>query len=48
MFVAYLFSQQHDLMALMPSQFSFAAPIFAFGLVAFGFLAMAPVIIAVR
>jgi K(+)-stimulated pyrophosphate-energized sodium pump len=47
MFVAYLFSQQHDLMALMPSQFSFAAPIFAFGLVAFGFLAMAPVIIAV-
>jgi K(+)-stimulated pyrophosphate-energized sodium pump len=34
-------------MALMPSQFSFAAPIFAFGLVAFGFLAMAPVIIAV-
>ena len=47
MFAAYLLSQQHDLMALMPSQFSFAAPIFAFGLVAFGFLAMAPVIIAV-
>jgi K(+)-stimulated pyrophosphate-energized sodium pump len=34
-------------MALMPAKFSFAAPIFAFGLVAFGFLAMAPVIIAV-
>ena len=47
MFVAYLLSQRHDLMALMPSEFSFAAPIFAFGLVAFGFLAMAPVIIAV-
>jgi K(+)-stimulated pyrophosphate-energized sodium pump len=47
MFVAYLLSQQNELMALMPPQFSFAAPIFAFGLVAFGFLAMAPVIIAV-
>ena len=47
MFVAYLFSQQADLLALMPATFSFAAPIFAFGLVAFGFLAMAPVIIAV-
>ena len=47
MFVAYLFSQQADVLALMPSKFSFAAPIFAFGLVAFGFLAMAPVIIAV-
>jgi K(+)-stimulated pyrophosphate-energized sodium pump len=47
MFAAYLFSQQADMMALMPSEFSFAAPIFAFGLVAFGFLAMAPVIIAV-
>ena len=47
MFVAYLFSKQPDLAALMPAQFSFAAPIFAFGLVAFGFLAMAPVIIAV-
>ncbi len=47
MFVAYLFSQNADLLALMPSQFTFAAPIFAFGLVAFGFLAMAPVTIAV-
>jgi len=47
MFVAYLFSQNTDLLALMPPQFTFAAPIFAFGLVAFGFLAMAPVTIAV-
>ncbi len=47
MFIAYLFSQNADLLALMPPQFQFAAPIFAFGLVAFGFLAMAPVIIAV-
>jgi K(+)-stimulated pyrophosphate-energized sodium pump len=47
MFVSYLFSQQPDFMALMPEQFKFAAPIFAFGLVAFGFLAMAPVTIAV-
>ncbi len=47
MFAAYLFSQQVDFMALMPEQFKFAAPIFAFGLVAFGFLAMAPVTIAV-
>ena len=47
MFAAYLFSQQADFMALMPEQFRFAAPIFAFGLVAFGFLAMAPVTIAV-
>jgi K(+)-stimulated pyrophosphate-energized sodium pump len=47
MFGAYLFSQQPDLLALMSFKVSFAAPIFAFGLVAFGFLAMAPVIIAV-
>jgi K(+)-stimulated pyrophosphate-energized sodium pump len=33
--------------ALMPAQFTFAAPIFAFGLVAFGFLGMGPVTIAV-
>ena len=31
----------------MPAQFTFAAPIFAFGLVAFGFLGMGPVTIAV-
>jgi K(+)-stimulated pyrophosphate-energized sodium pump len=47
MFAAYGFSQNPALLALMPAQFTFAAPIFAFGLVAFGFLAMAPVIIAV-
>ncbi|HTX20951.1 MAG TPA: sodium-translocating pyrophosphatase [Candidatus Aquilonibacter sp.] len=47
MFTAFLFSQNADLLALMPGNFSFAAPIFAFGLVAFGFLAMAPVIVAV-
>jgi K(+)-stimulated pyrophosphate-energized sodium pump len=33
--------------ALMPEAFKFAAPIFAFGLVAFGFLGMGPVTIAV-
>ncbi|HVU08127.1 MAG TPA: sodium-translocating pyrophosphatase [Verrucomicrobiae bacterium] len=47
MFIAYLFSQNGDLTRLMPPEFGFAAPIFAFGLVAFGFLAMAPVIVAV-
>ena len=47
MFVAYLLSQNAALLNLMPEQFKFAAPIFAFGLVAFGFLAMGPVIIAV-
>ncbi len=44
---AYEFSQNPAVQVLMPAQFKFAAPIFAFGLVAFGFLAMAPVIIAV-
>jgi predicted RNA-binding protein with RPS1 domain len=34
-------------MAIMPVKFQFAAPIFAFGLVAFGFLGMGPVTIAV-
>ena len=47
MSVAYLLSQNPAVLVLMPEQFKFAAPIFAFGLVAFGFLAMAPVIIAV-
>ncbi|MDZ4832078.1 MAG: sodium-translocating pyrophosphatase [Phycisphaerae bacterium] len=36
-----------DLTALMPKEYSFAAPIFAFGLIAFGFLGMGPVTIAV-
>jgi K(+)-stimulated pyrophosphate-energized sodium pump len=35
------------IVALMPATFKFAAPIFAFGLVAFGFLGMGPVTIAV-
>ena len=35
------------ILVLMPEHFKFAAPIFAFGLVAFGFLGMGPVTIAV-
>ncbi|HZM05394.1 MAG TPA: sodium-translocating pyrophosphatase [Candidatus Saccharimonadales bacterium] len=44
MFVGYKVSQDASLMGLMPG---FQAPIFAFGLVAFGFLGMGPVTIAV-
>lgn len=47
MFVSYYFAQNHAVLALMPEAFKFAAPIFAFGLVAFGFLGMGPVTIAV-
>ncbi len=47
MFTSYYFSQNPALLALMPKEFLFAAPIFAFGLVAFGFLGMGPVTIAV-
>lgn len=47
MLVSYLFSQNSSVMGLMPNEFKFAAPIFAFGLVAFGFLGMGPVTIAV-
>ncbi len=47
MFAAWQFSTNAALMAIMPAQFAFAAPIFAFGLVAFGFLGMGPVTIAV-
>jgi len=47
MFGAYLLSGQPAVQAMMPAQFLFAAPIFAFGLVAFGFLGMGPVTIAV-
>jgi len=47
MFTSFLFSQNADFVALIPAKFVFGAPIFAFGLVAFGFLAMAPVTIAV-
>jgi K(+)-stimulated pyrophosphate-energized sodium pump len=46
MFVSYLISQDKSVMQLM-SAYPFAAPIFAFGLVAFGFLGMGPVTIAV-
>jgi K(+)-stimulated pyrophosphate-energized sodium pump len=47
MFGAYLISGSPALQAIMPEEFRFAAPIFAFGLVAFGFLGMGPVTIAV-
>jgi K(+)-stimulated pyrophosphate-energized sodium pump len=47
MFGAYLISTSPALQAIMPEEFKFAAPIFAFGLVAFGFLGMGPVTIAV-
>ena len=47
MFTSYYFSQNPAIHALLPPEFLFAAPIFAFGLVAFGFLGMGPVTIAV-
>jgi K(+)-stimulated pyrophosphate-energized sodium pump len=47
MFASYYFSQHASVIALMPQKYIFAAPIFAFGLVAFGFLGMGPVTIAV-
>jgi K(+)-stimulated pyrophosphate-energized sodium pump len=47
MLIAYLISQNPAVTALMPPAFTFAAPVFAFGLVAFGFLGMGPVTIAV-
>jgi K(+)-stimulated pyrophosphate-energized sodium pump len=47
MFCAWRFSLNPAVQALMPVEFLFAAPIFAFGLVAFGFLGMGPVTIAV-
>ena len=50
MFISYLISQHPDLRAIMPGapvDLTFATPIFAFGLVAFGFLGMGPVTIAV-
>jgi len=49
MFVGCLFATYDGspVVAMMPAQFQFAAPIFAFGLVAFGFLGMGPVTIAV-
>ena len=47
MLIAYLVSQSGSILGLMPPAFVFAAPVFAFGLVAFGFLGMGPVTIAV-
>ena len=47
MAISYYFSQSAALTSLMTGKFAFAAPIFAFGLVAFGFLGMGPVTIAV-
>src|SRR6185295_17772852 len=47
MATSYYFSQNAALLSIMPAKFLFAAPIFAFGLVAFGFLGMGPVTIAV-
>jgi len=47
MFIAYLVSKDASIMHLMPAEFAFAAPVFAFGLVAFGFLGMGPITIAV-
>jgi K(+)-stimulated pyrophosphate-energized sodium pump len=47
MFIAYLISQNPALVGLMPAEYGFAASVFAFGLVAFGFLGMGPVTIAV-
>lgn len=47
MFGAYLLSLLPAVANMMPAQYGFAAPIFAFGLVAFGFLGMGPVTIAV-
>ena len=49
MFASYLFATYDGspVLALLPAAFKFSAPIFAFGLVAFGFLGMGPVTIAV-
>ncbi|MCE5266156.1 MAG: sodium-translocating pyrophosphatase [Deltaproteobacteria bacterium] len=47
MLIAYLVSTSASVTSLMPPAFLFAAPVFAFGLVAFGFLGMGPITIAV-
>ncbi|MBI5724960.1 MAG: sodium-translocating pyrophosphatase [Planctomycetes bacterium] len=47
MFIAYKLSGNAALVEMMPKEYPFAASIFAFGLVAFGFLGMGPVTIAV-
>ena len=47
MAVGWWASMNPDVQRLMPPKYDFAAPIFAFGLIAFGFLGMGPVTIAV-
>ena len=47
MLIAYLVSKNPSIIAIMPESFAFATPVFAFGLVAFGFLGMGPITIAV-
>jgi len=47
MFVAFKISGNDALTQIMPKEFAFAGSVFAFGLVAFGFLGMGPVTIAV-
>ena len=47
MLIGWKTSTHPDVMAFMPTEYQFAAPIFAFGLIAFGFLGMGPVTIAV-
>ncbi|HEV2392078.1 MAG TPA: sodium-translocating pyrophosphatase [Verrucomicrobiae bacterium] len=47
MLVAAMLSHHAALQSIIPAAIPFAAPIFAFGLVAFGFLGMGPVTIAV-
>jgi K(+)-stimulated pyrophosphate-energized sodium pump len=47
MVVAFALSQNPALTSLMPVEYGFASSVFAFGLVAFGFLGMGPVTIAV-
>ena len=47
MLIAWKVSDHPSMARLMPAEYPFAAPIFAFGLVAFGFLGMGPVTIAV-
>ena len=47
MLAAWKISGHESMARLMPAEYPFAAPIFAFGLVAFGFLGMGPVTIAV-
>ena len=47
MALGWYFSLEPNLGAIMPAAYAFAGPIFAFGLIAFGFLGMGPVTIAV-